>query len=62
MLFTSMIRRLKKKKKEGERRINISSLDDVISNEKYTKTTANNCLTERKKCINNLLYKAQDPE
>lgn len=61
MLFTSMIQRLKKKR-GGERRINISSLDDVISNEKYTKTAANNCLTEEKKCINNLLSKARDPE
>lgn len=43
MLFTFMIWRLKKKK-----RINISSSDDVISNEKYTETAANNCLTEKK--------------
>lgn len=47
-----MIQRLKKKKKgEGGRRINISSLDDVISNEKYTKTAANNCLTEEKNAL-----------
>lgn len=42
-----MIRRLKKKKK----RINISSSDDVISNEKYTETAANNCLTEKKNAL-----------
>lgn len=47
MLFTFMIRRLKKKKKG----INISSSDDVISNEKYTETAANNCLTEKKNAL-----------
>lgn len=46
MLFTFMIRRLKKKKG-----INISSSDDVISNEKYTETAANNCLTEKKNAL-----------
>lgn len=47
-----MIRRLKKKGRGGEeKRINISSLDDVISNEKYTKTAANNCLTEKKNAL-----------
>lgn len=35
----------------GGKRINISSLDDVISNEKYTKTAANNCLTEEKNAL-----------
>lgn len=46
-----MIRRLKKKGRGKKKRINISSLDDVISNEKYTKTAANNCLTEKKNAL-----------